>query len=169
MEVGSVREASTKLLDRILGFFPRVEAKASFLFAIDTGLLALMALNFRLPDLTTWYIIAPAVIAVLLIAASLYFVYRCIFPDLKGGTSSLVYFQEIAKRTEANFVAEFTQQEAEAHNGDVLGQVWRNAEILSRKFADVKMAFILTGLALIPWFAFLVATAVTHAQAVLIK
>ena len=37
-------------LDRVLGFFPRVESKASALFAVDTGMLALLALNLRMGD-----------------------------------------------------------------------------------------------------------------------
>jgi hypothetical protein len=41
-EINSASETGAraeKQLDRVLGFFPRVEAKASFLFALDVGLL----------------------------------------------------------------------------------------------------------------------------------
>ena len=34
---------------------------------------------------------------------------------------------------------------------DVLGQVWRNSEILKQKFDALKVAFILMAIAIFPW------------------
>ena len=39
-----------------------------------------------------------------MIAASLWFLYRVAFPALDGGHESLIYFREIAKRTESSFI-----------------------------------------------------------------
>lgn len=164
MEPDESLKAGGEQLDRVLSFFPRIEAKASALFAIDLGLLGLMALNLHLEDFGLWYIALPAVLSLGGILASLYFVYKCQFPHLDGGTSSLIYFREIAKRTEANFAAEFLSQSEEARLRDVLGQVWRNSEILKIKFDSLKVAFIVTGATLVPWVAFLVATAAQHHQ-----
>lgn len=169
METKDVREFGAKQLDRILGFFARVEAKASFLFAINTTLLALIALNLRQSDFHLWYVMVPGVGAVALIVGSLWFIYQCHFPRLDGGSESIIYFAEIAKRTEANFIARCEAVEETALTKDVLGQVWRNSEILTAKFGYVKKAFTLTGLALLPWFMFLVATSVTNAQTPLLK
>jgi hypothetical protein len=169
MDAKEKREFSAKHLDRVLGFFARVEAKASFLFAIDTTLLALIALNLRKSDLHLWYVMVPGVAAVLLLLCSLWYIYQCHFPKLDGGSGSLVYFAEIAKRTETRFISDCeTLTEADLTK-DYLGQTWRNAQILTAKFSHVKTAFTLTGGALIPWFAFLVATSITNAETPLLR
>ena len=165
----SAKDATEKQLDRVLSFFPRVEAKASFLFALDTGLLALVALNLQLDDFRVWFLVLPAAVALLIIGASLYFLYRCSFPLLKGGANSLVYFREIAKRTEAKFIDEFIAQNDDAHIRDLLGQVWRNSEILKMKFDAMKIAFILSAIALLPWIIFLALTAVVHSGGLVFK
>jgi hypothetical protein len=77
--------------------------------------------------------------------------YRGAFPKLEGGSSSLVYFREIARRTEAKFIDEFMKQSDEDHIKDLLGQAWRNSEILKEKFDDLKAAFIFLALAIPPW------------------
>jgi hypothetical protein len=165
----SARSLAEKQLDRILGFFPRVDTKASFLFATDTGVLALLAINLRLDDLRHWFLAIPAVAVVLMIGASLYFVYLCSFPSLKGGADSLVYFREIARRTEAKFIEEFLAQRDDAHARDLLGQVWRNAEILKMKFDAIKISFVLSALALIPWTIFLAAATAVHSGGLVFK
>ena len=73
------------------------------------------------------------------------------FPTLRGGHKSLIYFREIARRTESNFIDEFVEQEEGARIKDLLGQVWRNSCILTSKFDSLKWAFILVALAIIPW------------------
>jgi len=151
-------------LDRVLGFFERVDNKASALFAIDAALLGVLCLNLRPADLSIWYIVVPGALSVGLLAVSLYFTYRCTFPSLDGGNSSLIYFREIAKRTEAKFIDEFLAVDEDALAKDMLGQIWRNSEILKIKFDSVKVAFILTAVALVPWAIFVAATAISHGQ-----
>ena len=162
-------EVAAKHLDRILGFFSRVEAKASFLFAIDSALLGVIAINVQRNDFVVWYYLVTLAIAAVLICASLYFVYRCVFPSLKGGHASLIYFREIAKLREADYITKLKGVSEIELLDDMLGQVWRNSEILGKKFDHVKTAFILTSLALIPWLAFLVLAGVNHPTLPVIK
>jgi Pycsar effector protein len=138
-------------LSLVLGFFSRVDAKASVVLAINTGMLAVLASNA--PPLHKMSALAgvAAVFTVLIIAASLWFLYRIAFPSLSGGHRSLIYFREIAQRTESTFIDEFTQQNHQARAKDVLGQVWRNSEILKQKFDALKVAFILMAIAIFPW------------------
>lgn len=157
-------EAATGQLDRVLDFFPRVESKAIFLFAIDTGLLGIIALNFRWGDVEECNIMLPVIIALGLIVASLYCVYRCIFPNLNGASSSLAFFSVVAKKTENAYIEEFLQQSEDQQTHDVLNQVWCNSRILDHKFQSIKNAFTLTALSLIPWFLFLIASATVHGQ-----
>lgn len=157
-----LREDCAKQLDRTLSFFTRVETKASFLFAIDTSLLTLIALNLRQPDLGRWHVVVPGSLAVGLLLASLWYVYRCHFPKLDGGSGSLIYFAEISKRTEAAFATEWKAADSDVLMNAYLSQTWRNAQILTEKFNHVKTAFMLTGFSLLPWFAYLVATSIIN-------
>ena len=155
---------ATEQLDRVLGFFDRAESKASFLFAVDTGLLALIALNLRLDDFNVWYVVLLGASATLLIGASLVCLFHSTVPNLKGGGDSLIYFREISKKTEAKFIDDFLALNKEDFTRDVLGQVWRNSEILNAKFNSVRYAFIWTALALFPWTAFIGAVSILHSK-----
>lgn len=160
---------ASKQLDRVLSFFARVEAKASFIFAVNSTLLALIALNFHKEDFSRWYIVGPAALSVLLVGISLIFVYRCTFPSLKGGSNSLIYFREIAKRREAEYVEQFSDIDEDALARDFIAQTWRNSEILTAKYDSMKIAFIMSALSLIPWFVFLLTITITHPQVPIIK
>jgi hypothetical protein len=147
------RKEAREQLTLILSFFPRVDAKASAILAINTGMLAVLASNA--PPLLSMsvfsYVLAGITAA--MIAASLWFLYRVAFPALDGGHQSLIYFREIARRTESSFIDEFVGQEEGARTKDLLGQVWRNSCILTSKFDSLKWGFILMALAIIPWVA----------------
>lgn len=164
MDSSTNAEQANKQLDRTLSFFPRVESKASSLFAMNTGVLALAALNFKPTDLAIWYLALPAAIGVALTVTSIFFVYKTMFPNLDGGQGSLVYFREVAANTEANYIQRFKERNDAEHLNDVLGQVWRNSEILKLKFDAVKVAFKLLVFSLVPWIIFLIASSVTRAQ-----
>lgn len=62
-----------------------------------------------------------------------------------------MYFREIAKRKEAVFIDDFSQQPEEAFLKDVLSQVWRNSEILKQKYDYIKYSFVVIICALPPW------------------
>src|SRR5579871_4708611 len=138
-------------LSLVLSFFPRVDAKLSTILAVDTGMLAALSASLpSFPHVSPWMAIAP-VLATTLIVASYVFLYKGGFPDVKGGNASLIYFSEIAKRTEANFIREYRDATEESLRCDVLGQIWRNSEILTEKYRCLKVAFVCMALAAIPW------------------
>jgi hypothetical protein len=156
-------------LDRVLGFFARVDSKASFLFAFNTTTLGIAALNFDVPDIYKWYIAISAAMFLILVAIVFYLLYVCMFPHLNGGSQSLIYFREIAGRTESKFIDEFVWSTDEEIAKDVLGQVWRNAEILRIKFDAIKNAFIVTIISLIPFVWCLIASSIAHPHVPLLK
>jgi pycsar effector protein len=138
-------------LNLVLSFFSRVDAKASVVLAVDTAMAGYLA--GRMPSLKAmpyWQTLIPLT-AFLLIGNSIWNLYKGAFPNLEGGNLSLVYFREIAKRTEAKFIDEFLAQDDTGYVKDVLGQVWRNSEILTEKFKHLKVAFIFMALAVLPW------------------
>jgi hypothetical protein len=151
MDEKHLLENARDQLDRVLGFFPRVDAKASVVLAVNTGMLAFLVSHVSSPNSLAWWEIAIPSIAVLLLGVSLWFLYKGAFPSLKGGSLSLVYFREIAARTEANFIDEFTKRSTVEHARDLLGQAWRNSEILKEKFYYLKVAFVFLALAIPPW------------------
>ena len=151
LSLSDQRKEARDQLNLVLSFFSRVDAKASALLAIDTGMLALV--SSKAPPFTTMpvlsYVLAGVTVAML--GGSLWFLYRVAFPSLTGGHQSLIYFWEVARRTETNFIDAFRAEEEESRVKDLLGQVWRNSSILSAKFDALKWAFILMALAIIPW------------------
>jgi Pycsar effector protein len=150
MDSASRRAAAKDLLELILEFFPRVEAKLSLILGVDSALLGLIAVNAPAVRHLEWYMVFATVPA-LLICASLLQVYWGSFPNLEGGNKSLVYFREIARQTEPNFMADFRRLTDEELAQEMLSQAWRNACILRDKFDHLKTAFQITAWALVPW------------------
>ena len=146
----SIKDAREQL-NLVLGFFPRVDSKASVVLAINSGMLAVLASNAPPgASIPVWSIIAAS-LTLLMIAGSFWFLYKVSFPILSGGQQSLIYFREIANRTEARFIDEFVAQDEKARLRDVLAQVWRNSEILKMKFDALRWAFVLMAASLVPW------------------
>ncbi len=157
-------ETIERQLDRLLGFFPRIEARINALFGVNTVILAVGALNVSTPDLKLWFVTVPGFFAVAGLLVSYVFLYRANFPDVKGGQGSLVYFVEIQNRTEVNYRSELFDCSEERFREDLVGQVWRNSQILCKKYVSVKIAIIATALSLLPFFIFLAVTASIHVR-----
>lgn len=102
-----------------------------------------------------WLGVAPGITA-LLLSSSIYYLYAGGTPVLAGGHQSLVYFREIAKRREAAFIDEFRGISEEEYLTDLLGQVWRNSEILASKFDHLQRALLCLALAIFPWLISLI-------------
>jgi hypothetical protein len=146
----TIKEARDQL-NLVLSFFARVDAKASVVLAVNTGMLAVLASNAPASCNMSVNAAIAAALAAILITGSLWFLYKVAFPTLAGGHQSLVFFREIAKRTEARFIEEYIAQDKPSRLKDLLGQVWRNSEILKMKFNALRLAFILMAIAIVPW------------------
>jgi hypothetical protein len=85
-------------------------------------MLAVLASNA--PHIATMSVFSDilAGITVAMIAGSLWFLYRVAFPALDAGHQSLIYFREIARRTESGFIAAFVAHEEGLRIKDLLGQ-----------------------------------------------
>lgn len=162
MDDDKVRELAPKQLERVLSFFARVEAKASFLFAIDSALLGTIAMHVERSDFNSLSRLIALLLSAIGLASSLYYVYRCSFPSLSGGHLSLIYFKEIAKLREQEYIKRFRSMTEEEYIDDALGQSWRNSEILTEKFRTIRIAFIITGVTLLPWTVYLVLASMNH-------
>jgi hypothetical protein len=151
MEQEQLKSACQHELNLVLSFFPRVDAKASVVLAVDTGMLGYLATHLPSLNSLRWWELGIPALAFALLALSLWHLYRGAFPNLSGGHSSLIYFSEIAKRTEAKFIDQFIEQRESEYVKDMLGQAWRNSEILKEKFDHLKGAFIFMAWSVLPW------------------
>ncbi|WP_262423150.1 Pycsar system effector family protein [Brevundimonas denitrificans] len=106
----------------------------------------------------------PGAFALAGLLISYIFLYRANFPDVKGGQGSLIYFAEIQNRTEPNYQSELEACSDDQFRKDLVGQVWRNSQILCAKYVAVKIAIIATTLSLVPFFIFLAVTASIHVR-----
>ncbi len=143
--------ASKDELNLVLGFFPRVESKLSVVLAIDTGMVAFLTTHAPPFSAFSKCMLISSAATILLLAASIATLYRGSFPKLKGGEASLVYFREVAKLREHDFIEKFAEQEERKYAHDLLAQAWRNSEILKLKFDCLKWAYSLMALAIPPW------------------
>lgn len=155
-------EVAERHLDRLLAFFPRIDSKASALLAITFAQIGVAALNLEANDFTKWWITGPAVFFGLTVASVMLNLYRCAYPHLEGGHGSLIYFKEIAKLRESEFVDRFKAVSQTNFMSDLAGQIWRNAEVLSCKYRYLKYATIGAILSLIPWTVLVTSTSLTH-------
>jgi hypothetical protein len=156
-------ERAKDQLDRVLSFFPRVDAVSSVVLGVNVGMIAILSNSLILGAVFNWRMIFVAA-AFILIGLSLVHLYLGSFPRLDGGWRSLIYFREIAQRGEAEFIKAFLDQSDEDYVNDLLSQVWRNSEILTLKFDQLKRAFILLALAVIPWTIALVLSPTRSAE-----
>jgi hypothetical protein len=155
-------EALERQLDRLLTFFPRIDAKVSSLFAVSSAQLAIAALNMTLADLKLWWVSCLLVLFAICALWVLVHLYRCAYPHLEGGQQSVIYFAEIVKRQQPRYVRELTTIDLESFREDVAGQVYRNAEILCLKYRFLKRATIGASFSTIPWVGLLLATSLSH-------
>lgn len=157
-------EAYERQLDRIHHFFPRLDSKVSALFAVSSGQIAVAALNLSANDLKLWWITVPLAAFMLIIGWAMLNLYRCAYPHLDGGNASLVYFNEIAKLRESDYINKLGDISEVDFKADVAGQIWRNSEIVGCKYRYLKNATVAAMLSLIPWAVLLAATSLSHGR-----
>jgi len=143
-------EAAERRLDRLLDWVGRSDTKFSVVLGVDAGMLGFLANSAPSGAVPVTTIVVAALAAGLLVA-SLVFVYRGTYPRTKGPGGSLVHFGSVAGEDPEDFKARFWACDARGHLDDVLGQVHRNAEILDRKFAELRCAYLCLLAAVIPW------------------
>ena len=153
------RAFATAQLDRLMGFYPRIDGKASFLLALNVSMLGLMALNFPVRDMTSPRGLAGILAAIALFLA-LWRLGYVFFPHLAPGERmSLIYFRDIALDTWRNYHQALTTTSEDALLEDLSCQIWRNSKILRIKYDETQLALKLMVVALLPWLLLLLAAA----------
>jgi hypothetical protein len=149
--------AAWQQLNLVLSFFSRVDTKLSVVLGINLGMLAM--LTARLPkadDFTLLIAVIGSIFAAPLIV-SFWHIWHGYFPDLRGGTGSLIYFHPISKMTENDFRTACVSRNFQELEDDILNQCWRNSKILTCKFYSLRHAYVAAAVAIIPWMALIAA------------
>lgn len=150
MDENRLTEIARDNLARVLGFFPRVDTLLSVILALNLGLLAVLGSNappVHQIDSSSF----AALIFLLFSVVTFYHLYKCAFPRLDGGHTSLIYFREIANKTELEYCEKFKDISAEGYLDDLIEQTWRNSVILKEKFNHLRLAFTFLILSLLFW------------------
>ena len=148
-------------LNRILTFFPRVDNRASLLFAANSAILGVLAAHLKIDQIGQWIVMLPFLMTLVSIVYSFFNIYLCTFPNTKGGNGSNVYFASIAQKTESAFVDGFRKLDESEWMRDLSAQIWRNSEILVLKYRYLQKAMIGTMVAVVPWAFFIAAAKVS--------
>lgn len=151
---GELATAALGQLDRMQAFFGRVEGKASFLFAVNLALLgsSAVAIPLKTPGSPAGFI---GLAALALLGFSMVNLYAAFYPHLTNSRTSLLYFADIAQISATDFRHRIRAASSADRADDALCQVWRNAEILDKKFKRSRSAFLLTGGAIPFWLTLL--------------
>jgi Family of unknown function (DUF5706) len=149
-------------LDRVQSFVPRIDARVSALFAIISGQLAIAILNLRAQDLSNWFMIICLVTYLACAIWSIMNLYMCVHPDTDGGERSTIYFVEISKLKEMEYVDRVEAQTEADFRLDLLRQIWRNSQIVSQKYASLKAAGSSTFFGAVPWLFLLAASSIKN-------
>lgn len=143
-------------LDRLLGFFPRNDARGALLLGVDLALASFLIVNYPFDR-------ADPVAAGLCLASLLFAGLSCgvllpvFFPDTRGGaTRSTLYFRDIAATPVEDYQARIAGITDEELVRDLVCQIHRNAEILDRKHRHVRRALALALSAVPPLLLLLV-------------
>ncbi|MBH1592331.1 hypothetical protein I5U77_07740 [Stenotrophomonas maltophilia] len=148
--------AAWQQLNLVLGFFSRVDTKLSVGLGINLGMLAMIATRLPKLDELTALISVVGVLFLTPLTVSFWHLWYGYFPELRGGSNSLIFFERVSSMAEHEFLQKCAERTLMEFEEDLLGQCWRNSKILSSKFSCLKYAYIATVLAIAPWMALIV-------------
>jgi hypothetical protein len=154
-----VRAFATSQLDRLMGFYPRVDGKASFLLTLNVTMVGLLALNFPVNDFGSSRGVI-GFIAFFFLGLALWRLGFVFFPHVEPGEKlSLVFFGDVAKQRWPDYHRALLRTSEADLLEDLTCQIWRNSKILKVKFDETKLALISMIFALPFWLMLLFATA----------
>lgn len=163
-----IASAETQLY-RIHSFFPRIDTRVGAISALILAEIATAALNVKPGDISLWYISLPAVCLLASNVIAAYHIWKCLFPDPRGGAQSYIHFAQIAARTEAIFIHEYNQLTDEQILKDLSAQIWRNSEIVRDKYHSLKLAMTFGTIAIPFWIILLSSTSLSHSMIPIVK
>jgi hypothetical protein len=132
-------EASLK---RNLSWVSAADGKIPAIFAIDIAMIGLLCALIPEPNKWTICSASSSIIAISFLLGSIICLALTAFPRLEGPKGSKVYFGGIIQKSEDKFIKEIIVEPSEDILEDFARQIYRNAEIASKKFMFIKWAMI---------------------------
>ena len=139
-------------LSRQISFIAAADSKVSFVLAVNTAMLGLLAAVVP-RALRDWELV-PGLLSVasaLLAIASLIFLSLASFPRTTGPKTSLLFFGGITARSADQYMAAVHEASWETYLDDLCFQCYRNAEIAKAKHSWVQHAMVALYLSIPPW------------------
>jgi hypothetical protein len=146
--------AAWQQLQLVLSFFPRVDTKLSVVLGINLGMLAMLATRLTITEGLTPLIATLGALFLTPLTISFWHIWHGYFPDLRGGTASLIFFRPVSEMTESEFRRACASRTFHELEGDILNQFWRNSKILTCKFYSLRRAYLAALITVAPWMAF---------------
>ncbi|QCO55235.1 hypothetical protein EOK75_05275 [Pseudorhodobacter turbinis] len=115
-------------LNRILTFFPRVDNRASMLFAANSAILGVLAARVRVEHLQNWQVLIPAGLTLAALVYSFGSLYLCAYPNTGPVALSC--------RSKCSFKPPFVQKRPDFSNPMLSGVV---ADCRSRVWMPLSM------------------------------
>lgn len=150
----------SEALERVIGFTRVADAKAAPLLALQASLAGLAlgdvqglkgVLSQGWADLES-YFVWPAFVTYVLAAAASWGLAALVYvPRTPRDEGSLLYFEEIRRKTLPMFCKELNELDDEQLERQYLRQIHAVSRIASRKFNWVRWSFITGTLALVAW------------------
>jgi hypothetical protein len=143
-----------KTLERLLEWIRAADAKIPPVAAISTSMLAVIAALF--PDANNWDLISvgAGILAIIPLAICLILLFLASFPQTKGPTNSLIFFEGIKINDSTTYCTKVKKMTEEEYIIDLAEQCHRNAEIAGSKYWLLKCAMKSLFLSLLPWLFF---------------
>jgi pycsar effector protein len=146
-------------LNLVLSFFPRVDGSIAVLVGLEVAMVGYLAP--QMSDSVAWRNLEWSIVVSLSatlgsLLLSFVMLFRAGFPRLDGGSSSLIYFRAIAKRSNPEFSKEYHTADDPQLLEDLVGQIWRNSEILTLKYDRLKHAFLWLAVGIVFWLIALI-------------
>ena len=138
-------------LQRKLEWLNRFDTRVAFAAGFIIALLGVLTNASASIKEWHWYLYVILGATGALLFASLILVYVTQYPKTTSQNTSLIYFGTIATLKFDEFRKRAKECTSEDYLDDLLCQIHINAQILGKKFSNLKIALILLGIAIIPW------------------
>lgn len=151
MEKKEQIQCAEKNLERLLEWVGKFDTKSSIILGIDTGMLAVL-ISF-MPQLAMWglSLAISTILTVATFSLSLFFIFLSSYPRTKAPSRSLIFFGTISEFSFNDYKKIFCERNNKDYLNDLLEQCHRNAEIISTKFKNLKLAYCMLLIGIIPW------------------
>jgi hypothetical protein len=147
-----INQAETNL-QRKLDWVGRHDSRTTFVAGILIAMLGVLASSSsKVDEWTTFAYVVYGVTGVTL-AAGLFFIYKCQYPQTESSNNSLNYFGTIAEMKFDEFKKKTLGTLDKDYLEDILYQTHRNSVILKLKFKYLKLALVMLSISILPWLA----------------